>query len=92
MKIYSIKDIKVGAFLKPMCEQHVEVCIRGIKGAMENPETMLAKFPSDFALYELGEFNDEIGEIIPCTPKHIINVQDLAPSVSSQLRKASNND
>lgn len=64
MKIYAIKDTKIGAFKTPFYSYNDQVAIRSLKNAI-NDKTAgeLYQNPEDFQLYTLGEFNDLTGDI-----------------------------
>lgn len=65
MKIYSIKDTKIGKMANPFYQYNDETAIRLIKAIVnsKNNNDELALFPEDKALYNIGEFNEDTGEI-----------------------------
>lgn len=72
-KIYSIYDIKSESFAMPFYAVNDAVAIRTVQDAMAQPEIPLARYPNDFAIYYLGEFEEETGLINPAEmPCHII--------------------
>lgn len=58
-KVFAVKDVKSGLFNAPFYLFSRGEAIRSFIDATSNAETMLAKWPEDFGLYELGEWNDE---------------------------------
>lgn len=65
MIIFSIKDKAVG-FTQVFTAQNKFVAIRMLKDTVEgNQDTLIAKHPEEFTLYQLGEFNEETGAITP---------------------------
>ncbi|AXL15215.1 nonstructural protein [Microviridae sp.] len=63
MKLFAVKDVKTEAYANPWCVRTEAVAIRGFAQACEDKETDWHKFPDDFSLYELGDYNPESGII-----------------------------
>lgn len=61
-KIFVIKDEKAG-FAEMFIQPNELVAIRNFSQTCANPETNLAKFPEDYSLWMLGEFDHDTGEI-----------------------------
>ncbi len=45
--------------------------IRSFRDAIQDPQTPINKHPTDFELYQIGEYNDVTGELI-ITPRALI--------------------
>lgn len=71
MKLYSIKDTKGIGFMQPFTASNDLEALRSLQDAVNReampgqPKSTLAEHPEDFALYSLGEFKQETGEITP---------------------------
>lgn len=64
IKIYSIKDNKVGAFKTPFYSNNDMVAVRSLKNAVNDKSAgELFLNAEDFSLYSLGEFDEITGEI-----------------------------
>lgn len=62
--IFSIKDTVTGEFDDPFFMKNRAEAIRALKAGVNSPqETKISKFAGDLALYELGSFDTQIGEI-----------------------------
>lgn len=63
--IFSVLDAAANAFGNPFIVQHVGVAIRELTQAVNSTDAtaMIAQHPQDFALYQLGEFDDTQGKI-----------------------------
>jgi len=61
-KIYSIYDNKIASFGVPFFCPLREVAYRHMRRAVANPALDVSQFPSDFVLFEMGEYNDATGE------------------------------
>lgn len=64
MKIFTVYDFKVRHFLPPQFYRNAGEALRAFQLSCENQESQFNKFPKDFTLYEIGEWNDETGEIL----------------------------
>ena len=62
MKVYGVYDSKAGAFNMPFYMQNAGMALRVFVQTAKDPNTSLNKFPSDFILFELGEFEERTGE------------------------------
>lgn len=59
--IFSVYDHKAKVFGRPFYDSRVELAVRNVTAAVRDPEQMLGKFPEDFDLFRLGEFDDVTG-------------------------------
>lgn len=57
-EMFSVFDKKVAAFLPPFCARTKAEGIRLFEGYCKAPELPFGKFPSDFDLFHVGEFDD----------------------------------
>lgn len=86
MKLYSIYDTVAGVFNKPFADINDGTATRlFIQSVQDNPNKR------DFMLYNIGEYTDHDGTIIPYEPVKIYsgfdikdNVVDLPASVKEQ--------
>lgn len=62
-KIFSIFDRKSETFGQVMCKPAVGVMTREFVDAVNDEATQLNKHPEDFALFELGIFDDVDGSV-----------------------------
>lgn len=76
-------DAKARAFWTPFCCSHAEVGVRSVQGASLKAGTALCDHASDFTLYHIGTFNDELGQY-EMFPQHI-NL-GLVSSLRGKLR------
>lgn len=75
-KIYSIKDTKVG-FMQPFYQANQAVAIRAFNNAVNAKEiNNINQNADDMELWELGEFDDQTGEI-KSEVKYIVKANDL---------------
>lgn len=77
LKIYALRDIRTEAFNRPMFLQNEAVLDRSIRDAMQDENSLLCSHPEDYQLFELGEYDEETGQITPVAPTHKFNIIDL---------------
>lgn len=76
--IYSVKDLKAGAFAPPFFMPRDEAAIRAFGDAVQGGDTLMIRHPEDFALYCLGEFDDNLGLVAGLeTPKLLATAQGI---------------
>lgn len=64
-KLFSLFDTKAEAFGVPFFMPQRGMAIRALVDLSKDPQSLVYKHPNDFILYELGEFDDLVGEIYP---------------------------
>ena len=57
-ELYAIHDNKASFFMTPWPCRNVGIARREFASACANPETAMGKFPADFVLYHVGEYDD----------------------------------
>lgn len=61
MKLYSLKDVKSQQFGPVMMGQNDQHMTRTLQEAFEGSRETVARFPGDFELYLVGEFDTDTG-------------------------------
>lgn len=79
MKVYSIYDQKTGEWSNPFFQNHDVSAIRAFREAVKNedPNNMLNKYPRDFTLHLIGEWDNETGIIAGKIPQPIVNAESV---------------
>lgn len=76
--IYTVFDKKVGTYFPPQYADHVVQLQRSLQELLQEKNNNLAKFPTDFELYELGKWDENTGEIlVHDKPIFILNIDSL---------------
>lgn len=57
--VCAVRDLKADTFSSPFCEASEGTAVRAFQEAVNDPQTMLSKYPADFELVRLGTFDDE---------------------------------
>lgn len=83
LKIFSLRDLKAGSYGQPFALANRAVAMRNLQDWSRNPESFIARYPSDFELYEVGEFDPATGTLLPNNmPDYVGRASDLVASAS----------
>lgn len=63
LMIFAIQDTKVGAYMQPFFMRSSGEAVRALAATVADPSTQMSRTPEDFAMYQLGVFDDTTGEI-----------------------------
>lgn len=89
--IYSIRDIKTRVYDQPMCFHNDESAMRSVRNMMHKVPT-LSDYPEDFQLFQVGQFDDATGEVVPGTVNLVCSLLDLSDkrqeSVNNELQES----
>lgn len=74
--LYTIFDKVSESYMPPFTEINHGTAIRGLQDMMtQNVNHNLAKFPHDYALYLLGSFDDQSGDVVlQPEPMHVEDI------------------
>ena len=64
MLICAVYDKKAMCFFPPFTVENRVMAIRGFEETVNAPGNVISRYPDDFALYTLGEFNEKQGNIV----------------------------
>lgn len=77
-QIYSVRDSKTETFHQPFLQKTHGEAERTFQVQANDPQSQVARFPTDFELWHLGEFDDSTGKMaLNPAPKHIITAINL---------------
>jgi len=78
LKIYSVRDTKVGAYQLPQISRSHGEAERNFKTLSNQEKTPFYMYPEDFDLFYIGDFDEQTGKIVSLdTPQHIIKAIQL---------------
>lgn len=77
-KVFSVYDVKAQTYANPFLFTHKGEAIRAFMTGATDKSTSLNKYPSDYKLYYLGEFDDQSGKLhsIP-NPEYLNTASDF---------------
>lgn len=84
LKIYSVFDSKAKAYNSPFYLRNSGEATRGFADVVNDGKSQISKYPEDYSLFELGEFDDETGLITQYDAKTNLGVgvqfkKEMAP-------------
>lgn len=87
MKIFAMFDQKAQFFMQPFPETSTIAALRGFEVAVNDSKSIFSRFPDDFCLMELAEFDQNTGEITPISPQNLGSARTVlkAPVVQDSL-------
>ena len=88
LKVFAVHDAKAEAYMQPFFMANKGTAIRAMTETLTGASNQFQKYPEDFTLSELGEYDDSNGMMKPHpTPLPICKVIELkAPSSAPQLQ------
>lgn len=92
VKMFAVYDVKAEAYMAPFSHQTKGLAIRSFCAAASDSNSVISKYPEDFALFELGEFDDMTGVLKPVkVPVSLGTARDFMtqPRVAELERKVS---
>lgn len=83
-KIYSIRDSKSEIFNLPFFQNTHGEAERSFRETANDPKTLLNKYPEDYDLYYLGEYDESTGKLdVKESAEHIIKAIHCVKKASS---------
>lgn len=72
LKIYGIRDTKTEIFNNPFFNHSHGEAERNFTDLVNDPQSQVNRYPEDFDLYFMGEYETKTGKISPLdTPQHM---------------------
>ena len=65
LKAFTVYDSKAEAYLAPFFTQSRGLALRSFTDAVNTKDHSFNRYPSDFTLFEIGEFDEEAGRLVP---------------------------
>lgn len=75
--LYVLRDVKVGAFNKPIALENQAVLERALKLSCNDPEHPFHNNPEDYQVYFVGTYDSTTGEIDAAPPEFLFNVSEF---------------
>lgn len=78
LKMFVVRDSKADTYLLPFTARTHGEAERSFQKASLDPQSEISKFPEDYDLYYLGEYDELSGKISPeSAPVHMIKAIEL---------------
>lgn len=85
IKLFAIMDKKSHCFQQPFPASHIAEVARGYTQHIREGKGNIAQFPEDFALYLVGDFDTDNGEILSERPVHLLELSSLVKPIGGQI-------
>lgn len=81
VQVYSVRDRKADTFGRPIFAPNLGVLVRDIQEVLRtDSQSTMSRFPHDFQLYRLGDFDDHKGQfVLEPLPDLVLEVASLMP-------------
>lgn len=78
MKLFSIYDEKADSYSQPFTAAANGLAIRQLQELVNDKTTTISKYPEDFSLYFIGDFDSDRGLLLPLdtVPVLLIRAKD----------------
>lgn len=73
-QVFTVYDSAAKRFLQPFFAETVEVACRMFRALVNKGDHQFSRFPEDYTLFHIGDFNAESGLIVPLTTPHSLGV------------------
>lgn len=84
-KIYSVRDAKGEVYHQPFYQNTHGEAERAFLELVKDERTFVAKYPEDYDLYYLGEFDDQKGTFESLvTPHHMMKATNLLQAIANK--------
>lgn len=79
LKVLSVKDLAAQSFGRPIFVPAIPLAVRSFTQEVNrsDPQNDMHLHPSDFELYELGDFDDTTGIFAPIAPRLVSRAVDV---------------
>jgi len=77
VKMYAVMDVKMGMYQQPFFQANNLTALRTFEDNIQEPNSRFAKHAEDYRLYEIGEFDDETGELRSVENKPVLLAEAL---------------
>lgn len=71
-QVYTVRDRAAQAFLTPFFMVNDQTALRAFSDAVSDPQHTFHQHPSDYALYQIGAYDDSLGILTPAPESRII--------------------
>lgn len=83
MKAFSVFDKKASAYGVPFFEKNAGMALRSFEQLVGDDRSLVYKYPEDFALYQLADFDDNSGLLVSNeNPVHVANATEFVKEVN----------
>lgn len=70
-QVFTVYDSAAMAYLEPFFAPTIEFAIRSFREIVNKEGHQFNRFPEDYTLFHIGEFDEMKGELVPCDPRSL---------------------
>ncbi|WNK14339.1 MAG: nonstructural protein [Microvirus sp.] len=82
-KLFTIRDAAAGIYMSVWSTPTTAMAIRSFAEECTNQQSPMSKNPTDYELFEIGEFDNETGMVIETIPRSIARATDYKDSTNA---------
>lgn len=87
LKAFTIRDTKGEVFNTPFFQKTHGEAERSFKSLLNDQQSMVAKYPEDYDLYYIGEYDDQTGQFNSTdTPQHMVKAVQILNTISGTVQ------
>lgn len=86
LSLYSLRDTKSGTWLQPICHRHDIEAQRALVALIATTDCGISRYPGDYDLFRVAEFDDETGVVSPVPPLALMSATTAANLARSEYR------
>lgn len=75
LEIFAILDVKADTFGQPFFMHNTNLATRSFSEACMNPDGEFNKYPLDYVMYKIGDYDDSEGKITGNVPEEIMSAK-----------------
>lgn len=87
LRVFTIYDKKAAAYLTPFFMRTNAEAIRAVQQTASSRESNFSKYPEDFQLVVIGEFDDLTGVVTPKGHEVLAEVNDLVLTMRDRFEQ-----
>jgi len=80
LNAYSLRDIKTDVFAAPFFVPSDGIAYRLLRELVLDKRSDLGKYPEDFTLHQVGEYDTSTAELIPMQTRLVCTAKSLSPA------------
>jgi len=72
--VFTVYDSAARRYLEPFFAETIEVACRMFRSIVNHEGSQFGKFPEDYVLFHIGEFDPTTGNLVPMMAPHSLGV------------------
>lgn len=88
LRVFSVYDSKVESYMQPWYARTIAEAQRDWVRVCNDGESMMSKHPSDYTLFQIGDYDDQTASITPLKALHPVSTALEAKRIETPLSLA----